>query len=79
MNITSKSKTRLEVLISTMNRNSLEFLDAMFIHNDKSEFQILIVNQTQEGKVLKSDQFNIRVINSFEKGLSRSGISCSSN
>lgn len=72
MNITSKTKERLEVLISTMNRNSLEFLDGMFIHNDRSEFQILIINQTREGCILKSDQPNIRVINSFEKGLSRS-------
>ena len=72
MNITSKSKEQLEVLISTMNRNSLEFLDAMFIHNDRSEFKILIINQTREDCILESDQFNIRVINSFEKGLSRS-------
>jgi GT2 family glycosyltransferase len=55
-----------------MNRDTLEFLDAMFIHNDKSEFQILIINQTQDGKVLESDLPNIRIINCFEKGLSRS-------
>ena len=72
MNITSKSKEQLEILISTMNRNSLEFLDAMFAHNDRSEFKILIINQTQDGCILESDKSNIRVINSFEKGLSRS-------
>lgn len=72
MNISPDSKNRLEVLISTMNRDSLDFLDAMFVSNDLSEFLILIINQTHEGCILKSDQPNIRIINSFEKGLSKS-------
>lgn len=72
MNITPKSNGQLEVLISTMNRNSLDFLDAMFVHNESSKFQILIINQTHEGCILNSNQPHIRVINSFEKGLSRS-------
>jgi glycosyltransferase involved in cell wall biosynthesis len=37
-----------------------------------SDFSILIVNQTEENKLLVSDFPSIRVINSFEKGLSKS-------
>jgi glycosyltransferase involved in cell wall biosynthesis len=37
-----------------------------------SEFSILIVNQTQENNLLHSDFLSVRVINSFEKGLSKS-------
>jgi glycosyltransferase involved in cell wall biosynthesis len=62
----------LEILVSTMNRNSLDFLIPMFPFCHFSEFQILIVNQTQENNLLVSDFPTVRVINSFEKGLSRS-------
>jgi GT2 family glycosyltransferase len=37
-----------------------------------SEFSILIINQTQENNLLVSDYSSVRVINSFEKGLSKS-------
>ena len=62
----------LEILISTMNRNSLDFLIPMFPFCHFSEFSILIVNQTQENNLLHSDFLSVRVINSFEKGLSKS-------
>ena len=62
----------LEILVSTMNRNTLDFLIPMFPFCHFSDFSILIVNQTQENKLLVSDFPSIRVINSFEKGLSRS-------
>nr|WP_315141670.1 glycosyltransferase family A protein [uncultured Flavobacterium sp.] len=62
----------LEILVSTMNRNSLDFLISMFPFCHFSEFQILIVNQTQENNLLVSDFPTVRVINSFEKGLSKS-------
>lgn len=62
----------LEILVSTMNRNSLDFLIPMFPFCHFADFSILIINQTQENKLLVSDFPSVRVINSFEKGLSRS-------
>ena len=55
-----------------MNRNTLDFLIPMFPFCHFSEFSILIVNQTQENNLLHSDFLSVRVINSFEKGLSKS-------
>lgn len=62
----------LEILLSTMNRNTLDFLVPMFPFCHFSNFSILIINQTQKNKLLVSDFPSVRVINSFEKGLSRS-------
>lgn len=62
----------LEILISTMNRENLLFLDDMFINNNSIDYQILIINQTTQDKILTSQNENIRVINSFEYGLSKS-------
>ncbi|OWU89270.1 MULTISPECIES: glycosyltransferase family 2 protein [unclassified Flavobacterium] len=62
----------IEILISTMNQDSLDFLVPMFPYSHFSTFQILIVNQTQNEKILTSSYSNIRVINSFEKGLAKS-------
>lgn len=67
------SKTnKVEFLISTMYRTDLEFLTPMFKHLDVSELNILIVNQTTKDKLLSSASEHIRVINSFDKGLSKS-------
>ena len=62
----------LEILVSTMNRNTLDFLIPMFPFCHFSEYSILIINQTQENNLLVSGFPSVRVINSFEKGLSRS-------
>lgn len=62
----------IEILISTMNRESLDFLVPMFPFDHFANFQILIVNQTQNEKTLTSDYSNVRVINSFETGLAKS-------
>lgn len=62
----------LEILVSTMNRNSLDFLIPMFPFCHFSEYAILIINQTQENNLLDSPFPTVRVINSFKKGLSRS-------
>ena len=62
----------IEILISTMNQNSLDFLVPMFPYSHFSNFSILIINQTQKEKILTSDYANVRVINSFEKGLAKS-------
>jgi len=62
----------LEILISTMNRKDISFLDPIFVNNDINNFEILIINQTDSKSILKSRAKNIRVINSFEFGLSKS-------
>jgi glycosyltransferase involved in cell wall biosynthesis len=62
----------LEILVSTMNRNNLDFLIQMFPFCHFSEFSILVVNQIQENILLLSDFPSVRIINSFDKGLSRS-------
>lgn len=62
----------LEILVSTMNRNSLDFLIPMFPFCHFSDFSILIINQTSENNLLVSNFPTVRVINSFEKGLSKS-------
>ena len=62
----------LEILIATMNRNSLEFLHTMFERNTLKDCKVLVINQTTKDCLLESSSSNIRVINSFEKGLSKS-------
>ncbi|MEL1255299.1 glycosyltransferase [Flavobacterium sp. DGU38] len=62
----------LEIIVSTMNRNSLDFLIPMFPFSHFSNFSILIINQTNRDQILLSDYPSVRVINSFEKGLSKS-------
>ena len=65
-------ETDIEILIATMNKDSLDFLNPMFSFSYFTNFSILIINQTIKEKLLVSDYPNIRVINSFEKGLSKS-------
>jgi len=72
MDIKGRTEIELEILVATMNRNSLGFLYSMFKHCDISKLHILIINQTTTDCLLDSNSDNIRVINSFEKGLSRS-------
>lgn len=62
----------LEILIATVDRTSLDFLNVMFQNNKWSDYQILIINQTSKACILVSDDPKIRVINSYEKGLSKS-------
>jgi len=66
------TETDVEILISTMNQDSLDFLVPMFPFLHFSNFRILIINQTQVGKELVSIYPNVRIINSFEKDLSKS-------
>ncbi|WP_157805330.1 glycosyltransferase family 2 protein [Confluentibacter citreus] len=55
-----------------MNREDLAFLNKIFGNNNFKDYQILIINQTTPKKLLKSDFKNIRVINSFDLGLTKS-------
>ncbi|PTM10084.1 MAG: hypothetical protein DA407_04425 [Bacteroidetes bacterium] len=68
----TKKNQHLEILLSTMHKTSLSFLNDMFTHSDFSEVNILIVNQTTKDILLASDNERVRVVNSFEIGLSQS-------
>lgn len=69
---TLENEMSIEILISTMNRTSLSFLNTIFPYHNLEDLNILVVNQTQKGSELFSDKNNIRVLNSFDKGLSKS-------
>lgn len=62
----------IEILVATMNRQSLDFLEPMFPFTHYSDYKILIINQTNEAAILTSPYPTVRVINAFEKGLSKS-------
>ena len=62
----------LEILISTMHRTSLHFLKKMFPYEKIEHLNILIINQTKKGNECFSQHKNIRIINSYEIGLSKS-------
>lgn len=72
MSLFAKTNLKLEILLATMNRNSLDFLVDLFPQGNYLDYNILVVNQTTEANILESTEENIRVINSFEKGLSKS-------
>ncbi|MBZ9650807.1 glycosyltransferase family 2 protein [Psychroflexus montanilacus] len=67
-----KTKPALEILISTMNRKDLSFLEKMFPVLDLDQYQLLVINQTKLDEDLVSHDKRIRVINSREFGLSKS-------
>lgn len=62
----------LEILVSTQNQTGFSFLENMFPFAPYHQFHILVVNQTGSGQGLVSGFPNVRVINSKEKGLSKS-------
>lgn len=65
------SENDIEILISTVNRESLNFLWKMFPHFPNINYRILIVNQITNTSInLKSEFSNIRVINSPTLGSS---------
>lgn len=61
----------LEILIATKNRDNLDFLALMFPFATFSNFNILIINQTNSTPLI-SDFETVKVINVDEKGLSKS-------
>lgn len=65
-------KSDIEILIATMNRSDFSFLNAMFPDFNLDDLNLLIINQTAQNLLLTSEKENIKVINSFEKGLSKS-------
>lgn len=61
-----------EILISTMNRTSLNFLHTMFSKVNLHNYNVLIINQTIKNHFLYSNLKTVRIINTLEKGLSKS-------
>ncbi|WP_299767519.1 glycosyltransferase family A protein [uncultured Dokdonia sp.] len=61
-----------EIIIATMFRTDLSFLEAMFPNGDYSHYPILIINQTDAERQLHSNENNVRVINTEERGLPQS-------
>lgn len=61
-----------EILVSTMYRDDLSFLEAMFPHGDYRDYDILVINQTDDNRQLATDLPNIRVVNTDERGLPQS-------
>lgn len=55
-----------------MYRENFDFLYAMFPHHEIEGLNIIIVNQTDKNKQLSSTIPSVTVINSFERGLSKS-------
>ena len=62
----------IEILVATMHRTSLDFLYNMFPNQDFETLNLVVVNQTTEAQKLSVLIPNCKVINVFEKGLSRS-------
>lgn len=65
------TKNDLEILVATMNRTNLDFLNTMFPYHHFSEYSILIVNQSNDTS-LESIYPSVRIINSPCFGLSKS-------
>jgi glycosyltransferase involved in cell wall biosynthesis len=66
------NKSDIEILVATMHRNSLDFLALMFPMCHFSKFNIVVINQTSAENILSSEYPTVKVINSFERGLSKS-------
>ena len=64
------NKNNLEILISTINNSSLDFINNILKNNIGCLYPILVVNQSKNE--LQSNQNNIRVINLNSIGLSKS-------
>ena len=62
----------LEILISTKNRDNLDFLNNIFVNNNAHSNPILIINQTQNLNFSCPHSDNINLINVNEIGLSKS-------
>lgn len=65
------SENDVEILIATKNRDTLDFLALMFPFATFSNFNILVINQS-ENSVLHSSFETVKVINVNETGLSKS-------
>lgn len=62
----------IAIAVSTMYRQDLAFLSQIFPGTLLKSLNILVINQTDESRILESATPNIKVINSFERGLAKS-------
>jgi glycosyltransferase involved in cell wall biosynthesis len=62
----------LEILISTKDRDNLDFLNNIFVKNNAHSSSILIINQTQNLNFSCPQSENVNLINVNEIGLSKS-------
>ena len=67
-----KPAVPFEILVATMFRTDLDFLEAMFPHVSYKDHDILVINQTDAERQLLSSSERLRVINTEERGLSQS-------
>ena len=66
-------KINFQILIATMNRENLDFLYKKFPEHKIESLDIIIVNQTTLEKLqLNSNVESVKVINSYDRGLSKS-------
>lgn len=65
-------KSDVEILVATMHRCSLDFLVSMFPLGAFYNYNILVVNQTTVDNILDSEYPTVRVLNVYDKGLSKS-------
>ena len=65
------TKSDIEILIATMNRDNFDFLIPMFPFANYWDFSLVIVNQSSGNSLISSHE-NVKVINSQEIGLSKS-------
>jgi glycosyltransferase involved in cell wall biosynthesis len=72
MSIVNNKNISLEILISTKNRDNLDFLNNIFKRNNLHSHSILIINQTQNLNFSYLHSNNINLINVNEFGLSKS-------
>ena len=66
------NESSLTIAISTMFRDNLDFLHTIVSQKLYTGISILVINQTDSEKELKSTQPNITVINTLERGLAKS-------
>jgi glycosyltransferase involved in cell wall biosynthesis len=69
----------ISFVISTMNRDSLDFIEPMFLDTDLSllSYEIIVINQSLDERIIiksinASKFFNVKIVNTQTKGLSRS-------
>lgn len=65
-------KSDITLLVATMNRSSTDFLIPMFPFAHYYDFNILVVNQTTPDNIIQSSYTSVKVINIFDRGLSKS-------
>jgi glycosyltransferase involved in cell wall biosynthesis len=64
------STAHIQILVATMHRDSLSFLEPMFPYSHYSSYNIIVVNQSNEKAIKDDEHANVKVINTDTLGLS---------